>query len=168
MCWVIMGLGCKFHFGTSQITWRQECTIALQYFNVRVSWRKIVDNTAWNFKFQKSCFSLSENLFIYIYIYIHFGQGVNRICTFLVFLCFQQSLMCYTLESRDLHSSIFGLNTSLHFKQFSFIFRFFGLQLNLILKVIKGNLWQHNRKRMRMKSAKDFVDSEWLWYIIIK
>ena len=29
MCWVITGLGCVFHSGTSEITWRQEDNIAL-------------------------------------------------------------------------------------------------------------------------------------------
>ena len=69
MGWVIMGLGCVFHSGTSETTWHQEDTIALWQFNVRVSWLKIVDKAAWNFKFQKSCFCLSENLFIYLFIY---------------------------------------------------------------------------------------------------
>ena len=63
MCWVITGLGWVFHFGTSEIKWRQEDIIALYQFNVRVSWLKIVDKTAWNFKFQKSYFSL------YIYLW---------------------------------------------------------------------------------------------------
>ena len=35
----------------------------------------------------------------------------NEINMLLVFFCFQQSLMFYTLQRRDLHSSIFRLNT---------------------------------------------------------
>ena len=67
ICWVITGLEYVFHFRTSEIKWLQEDTIALQQVNVRVSWLKIVDKTTWNFKFQKSCFSLS--LFIYSTLY---------------------------------------------------------------------------------------------------
>ena len=44
---------------------RQEGIIALEQFNVRFSWLKIVNEAIlWNVKFQKGCFSLSENLFI--------------------------------------------------------------------------------------------------------
>ena len=59
-----------------------------------------MDKTAWNFKFQKSCVFLSENLFIYltlynwalyiknlheldIYIYIYTNLPVNAIVTLL-------------------------------------------------------------------------------------
>ena len=45
-CGVIAGLECVFHSGTSEITGRQEDTIALQQFNVRVIWLKIIDKTA--------------------------------------------------------------------------------------------------------------------------
>ena len=41
-----MGLGWVFRFGTSEITRRQEATIALQQFNVRVNWLKVVDKAA--------------------------------------------------------------------------------------------------------------------------
>ena len=53
------GIGVCFLFWYRWDSWRQEDTIALKQFKVRVSWLKIVDKAAWNFKFQKSCFSLS-------------------------------------------------------------------------------------------------------------
>ena len=53
------GIGVCFSFWYRWDSWRQEDTIALKQFKVRVSWLKIVDKAAWNFKFQKSCFSLS-------------------------------------------------------------------------------------------------------------
>ena len=53
--------------------------------------------------------------------------------------------MFYTLWRRDLHSSMFLLNTPLQFRFFNF--GAFGLELNLFFKVIKGNLEQHSRRR---------------------
>ena len=47
------------------------------FSQLRVSWLKVVDETAWILKVPKSCFYLSENLFIcfyinvYIYLYIY-------------------------------------------------------------------------------------------------
>ena len=74
MCWIITVLGYVFTLV------RQEDNIVLEKFNFRISWLKIVYKTAWNFKFQISCFSLSEtniymyicmHIIIYVYIYIY-------------------------------------------------------------------------------------------------
>ena len=50
-----------FHFCTSEVKSRQEDTIELKQFNVKISWLIIVDKTTWNFKLQK-------NLKTYLYI----------------------------------------------------------------------------------------------------
>ena len=51
----------SFHFCTSEVKSRQEDTIELKQFNVKISWLIIVDKTTWNFKLQK-------NLKTYLYI----------------------------------------------------------------------------------------------------
>ena len=79
MCWVIVGLGCVFHFGISE----QEETIALQQFNVRVGWLKIVDKMAWNFNFQKSYFLIYVYIDLYInlviYIHWHLREKISKL-----------------------------------------------------------------------------------------
>ena len=73
-------VGMYFHFGTGEVEWRQEDEIAMWQFNVWVICLKIVDKTAWNFKLQKSCFSLSENLYTYslhsLHINIHISNKI--------------------------------------------------------------------------------------------
>ena len=52
--------------------------------------------------------------------------GIEEYLFLLVFLCFQQSLLFYTLQSTDFPSSVFCLNTSWQLKQFFFNVASFG------------------------------------------
>ena len=52
--------------------------------------------------------------------------GIEEYLFLLAFLCFQQSLLFYTLQSTDFPSSVFCLNTSLQLKQFFFNVACFG------------------------------------------